>query len=69
MARLLVIDDEANVRFSLQEGLQSPTLQVLTAATARQGLELLREQMPDAVLIDVLLPDMSGLDAFRTSAR
>ena len=35
-----------------------------TAATAREGIEAVRAQHPDAVLLDVRLPDMSGLDAF-----
>ena len=36
----------------------------MTASTAREGINLVREQRPDAVILDVRLPDMSGLDAF-----
>ncbi len=64
MPKLLVIDDEPNITFTIAETLGSAKLQVLTAGTAREGIELLRRQRPDVVLCDVRLPDMSGLDAF-----
>jgi two-component system nitrogen regulation response regulator GlnG len=64
MPSLLVVDDEPNVLYSLARGLQSDMLEVLTAGTARQGIELVRQRAPDAVLLDVRLSDMSGLDAF-----
>ena len=64
MARLLVVDDEPNLLFSLEEGLRSEGLDVLTARSAREGIERVRRDRPDAVILDVRLPDMSGLDAF-----
>ncbi len=64
MPTLLVIDDEPNVRYSLENALRSETVEVLTAPTAKQGIRLVCEKSPDAVLLDVRLPDKSGLDAF-----
>jgi two-component system nitrogen regulation response regulator GlnG len=64
MPLLLVIDDEPNVCYSLQNALKSSTLDVLTASTAKQGIKIVGERTPDAVLLDVRLPDISGLDAF-----
>jgi two-component system nitrogen regulation response regulator GlnG len=64
MPSLLIVDDEPNVVYSLEKGLRSETLQVTTAATARQGIDLARQQRPDAIILDVRLPDMSGLEAF-----
>ena len=64
MARLLVIDDEPNLQYSLVKSLSSDTLEVATTGTARQGIEAVRRQTPDAVILDVRLPDMSGLEAF-----
>lgn len=64
MPRLLVVDDEPNLQYSLVKSLQSEALEVVTASTARQGIEAVRAQPPDAVILDVRLPDMSGLDAF-----
>ena len=64
MPKLLIVDDEPNLLYSLKKSLQSDDLQVLTAATAEQGIAAVREHEPDAVILDVRLPDMSGLDAF-----
>ncbi|HXY35268.1 MAG TPA: sigma-54 dependent transcriptional regulator [Planctomycetaceae bacterium] len=69
IARLLIVDDEPNVQYSLEKSLQSDWLQVLTASTAREGINLVRDQRPDAVILDVRLPDMSGLDAFNEIRR
>lgn len=60
---LLVIDDEAGVRFSLKRTLTSQDVSVETAETGRLGLEALTKKLPDVVLLDIRLPDMSGLDA------
>ncbi len=69
MAYLLVVDDEPNVVYSLQRGLQSDELQVLTASTAKQGLDLIQQQQVDVVILDVRLPDLSGLEAFERLRR
>jgi nitrogen regulation protein NR(I) len=64
MPRLLVIDDEPNVLYSLEKSLRSNSLEVYTASTAREGIEVAGRKPPDAVLLDVRLADMSGLDVF-----
>jgi two-component system nitrogen regulation response regulator GlnG len=64
MSSLLVVDDEPNVLYSLAKSLQAEDLHVLTARTAKQGIELVEQQQPDAVILDVRLPDMTGLEAF-----
>ncbi len=63
MSSLLIIDDEPNVCYSLQRALESPKLKISAAGTAREGLERIRQDPPDAVILDVRLLDMSGLDA------
>jgi two-component system nitrogen regulation response regulator GlnG len=65
MPKLLIIDDEPNVCYSLEKVLQSPRLQVVSADTARKGIEAVRAAPPDAVILDVRLPDMSGLEAYQ----
>jgi DNA-binding NtrC family response regulator len=62
--KLLVIDDEPNITFTIAEVLGSSQLEILTAGTAREGLELLRQHHPDVVLCDLRLPDQWGLEAF-----
>ena len=64
MSSLLIIDDEPNVCYSLQRALESPTLKISTAGTAREGIQCIRRSTPDAVILDVRLPDMSGLEAY-----
>ncbi len=64
MQTLLIVDDEPNLLYSLQAGLESEELTVATAKTARQGLGLIPKITPDAVIVDVRLPDMSGLELF-----
>ncbi len=64
MANVLVIDDEQNIRYSLEVGLQTDDLHVHAASTGKQGIALVNELAPDAVILDVMLPDMSGLDVF-----
>ena len=64
MPKLLVVDDEPNVLYSIEKGLQSEELEVVAAQTGRQGVELVQQLRPDAVILDVRLADMSGLEAF-----
>ncbi|HWB12916.1 MAG TPA: sigma-54 dependent transcriptional regulator [Pirellulales bacterium] len=64
MPRLLVVDDEPNVLYSLQKSLRSDTLDVVTAKTGKEGIDRVVDVVPDAVIVDVRLPDMSGLDAY-----
>jgi len=61
---LLVVDDEPNIVFSLKETLSSPKLTVISAGTAREGIDLVKQKRPDVVILDVRLPDQSGLDAY-----
>jgi two-component system nitrogen regulation response regulator GlnG len=65
MPTLLVIDDDPSIREAFRAVFEEPGVTVLTAASAREGLRLAEGQRPDAVLLDLALPDMPGLDAFR----
>ena len=69
MPTLLIVDDETNLLASLKKGLQSDKLQVITAETAKLGIDAVRKHEPDVVILDVRLPDMSGLDAFNEIRR
>lgn len=65
MSRLLVVDDEPNILFTIKSTLESENLEVITAGTAKEGLDSFRRHSPDVVLLDVRLPDQSGLELFR----
>jgi nitrogen regulation protein NR(I) len=64
MAKLLVIDDEPNLLYSLEKSFRSEGLEVCTANTGKRGMELVAEAHPDAVILDVRLGDACGLDVF-----
>jgi len=59
--KVLVIDDEKNIRVSLQSILEDEGYDVLTAETGEEGLDILGENNIDLVLLDVKLPGMDGI--------
>lgn len=61
----LIIDDDRSVLHLVQRSLEKLDIQVLSASSADEGLKLLSEIHPDVVLLDILMPRMSGLDVFR----
>ena len=65
MPTLLVIDDEASVCYSFRRVFGGEGVTVLTAATGAAGREMVRRHRPDVVVLDLQLPDASGLDVFR----
>jgi two-component system KDP operon response regulator KdpE len=64
-ARILVIDDEAQMRKLLQITLQSNDYEVVAAETAKEGIVMAANHPPDMILLDLGLPDMSGHDVLR----
>jgi two-component system KDP operon response regulator KdpE len=65
MQRVLVIDDEEQIRRALRSVLTARHYEVDLAETAERGLELTAERMPDIIVLDLTLPGMSGLEACR----
>src|SRR5581483_7082112 len=64
MPTLLLIDDEEGLRYSFRYVFQGDGFEVLTAATAAEGLALVNEHGPDVVVLDLQLPDRPGLQVF-----
>ncbi|MBI5639914.1 MAG: sigma-54-dependent Fis family transcriptional regulator [Nitrospirae bacterium] len=60
-AKILVIDDEKLLRWSLQQNLSKEGFNVITAEKGSEGLEMFLEEQPDITLLDVHLPDISGI--------
>jgi nitrogen regulation protein NR(I) len=65
MSSLLVIDDEQSIRYSFQRAFEGDGLEVLTARTAGEGLNLVQSSKPDVVILDLQLPDRSGMEVFQ----
>jgi DNA-binding response OmpR family regulator len=66
MARtILVVDDETTLRETLAEALESEGYRVVTAADGREALTRFREARPDLVLLDLMLPELSGVEVCR----
>jgi two-component system KDP operon response regulator KdpE len=59
-AQILVIDDEPQIRKLLQINLESNDYKVIQAINAKEGLALAASHLPDAILLDIGLPDKSG---------
>ncbi|MEI8022278.1 MAG: sigma-54 dependent transcriptional regulator, partial [Schlesneria sp.] len=64
MESLLVIDDEAGICKTIQSILESDLLRVFTASNAADGLQLLRDESPYVVLLDIRLGKQSGMELF-----
>jgi two-component system, OmpR family, phosphate regulon response regulator PhoB len=65
MPRVVIIEDETDLRDLLAYNLKSAGYEVYLASDAATGVALVREQLPDLVLLDIMLPDASGLDVCR----
>ena len=59
--KILVIDDEKLVRWSLEQNLSGDGYSVITADKGLDGLGLYKDEMPDITLLDIHLPDVSGI--------
>ncbi len=65
MPTLLIVDDEPAILHAFRRAFRGDALDVFTAETAADGLELARERRPDVVVLDVHLPDRNGLEMLR----
>lgn len=64
--KILVIDDERFITWSLKQYLEKIGYEVFTAETGEDGIEIFKTELPDIVLLDMHLPGMSGIDVLQT---
>ncbi len=65
MAKVLVIDDEVNVRMLTGTLLKRLGYEVLLADNGQMGLELYRQDPPDVIVLDVKMPEMDGVEVLK----
>jgi len=68
-AKILVVEDEPQYRFLIQLNLEASGYAVLLAEDARTGLEQVIDAAPDLLLLDVMLPDLDGMELCRQIRR
>ena len=66
MKTILVVDDKANVRTLLREYLTEQGYRVVTAENGRVALYTARQEKPNLILLDIMMPEMDGTDFLRT---
>lgn len=61
-AKIITIDDEPAIRSLIRHALRKEQYKIFEAGNGDEGLKLIREKSPDLVLLDVVMPEMNGLD-------
>lgn len=67
--RILIADDEPNMRVTLRDIMEDEGYEVVTAKTGEEAIDLCKKMEFDIVLMDVRMPGLSGVDAFREIRR
>jgi two-component system alkaline phosphatase synthesis response regulator PhoP len=62
MKKILIIEDDATIALGLENALQDEQYETLTARTGPEGFRLAKEHQPDLLILDLMLPGMSGLE-------
>ena len=61
-AKILVVDDEKLIRWSLKQNLEKENYEVFTASNGEEAMEIFNQELPDLILQDIKLPGKSGLE-------
>ncbi|MBW1868920.1 MAG: response regulator [Deltaproteobacteria bacterium] len=63
--RVLVVDDELDMRTFLTTLLETSGYKPLSAADGKEGMEVAREKKPSVIILDVMMPNESGISMYR----
>jgi twitching motility two-component system response regulator PilH len=69
MARILIVDDSPSQLVGLKRIVEKLGHQVVTAEDGSAGVEVAKREMPDLILMDVVMPNLNGFQATRTIAK
>ena len=67
MPKVLVVDDELGIVEEIKGFLEEEGYTVLTADTAKDGIDLVIKERPDILILDIKLPDASGIEVLKVS--
>lgn len=60
MVKILIVDDEPEIRFLTRKMLEKAGYEVMEAGNGEEGLRLLKKEKPDLILLDVMMPGLKG---------
>jgi two-component system, OmpR family, alkaline phosphatase synthesis response regulator PhoP len=66
MKTVLVVDDKANIRNLVRDYLEAEGFRIVIASNGREALYAARAEKPDLILLDIMMPEMSGYDFIKT---
>lgn len=67
--KILVVEDETALQRVLVEWLESEGYEARGATTGREALKLVSQELPDLILLDIILPEINGLEVMRELAK
>ena len=65
MKKILLVDDEDGIQMLYREELQDAGYEVVSAYTGEEGLEKVKSESPDLVILDIQMPGMNGIETLR----
>jgi two-component system phosphate regulon response regulator PhoB len=66
MQRVLIVDDDLDIQRLVSYNLSQAGFDVITASSGRKALESIQQQPPDMIILDLMLPDIDGMEVCRT---
>jgi twitching motility two-component system response regulator PilH len=69
MARVLIVDDSPTETYKISSILSKSGYEVITAESGEQGVTVARKELPDVVLMDIVMPGLNGFQATRQLSR
>ncbi|MBH70005.1 MAG: DNA-binding response regulator, partial [Flavobacteriales bacterium] len=61
--KILIVDDEKDILEFLSYNLRKEGFEILTANNGLEGLEMATKEVPDLIILDVMMPEMDGIEA------
>ena len=63
MKKVMIVDDDSDVVYSIKEALYTD-FEIISAESGKQCLKILETKIPDIIILDIMMPDMSGWKTF-----